>query len=62
MARPRFEAALHALDQVPDDAAPFFVAMSLGWAIDERQDPPLPLRKRPCCSAVGLVLNRRPVM
>ena len=27
---------------MPDDAAPFFVAMSLGWAVDERRDPPLP--------------------
>ena len=42
LARPRFDAALQALQQVPDDAAPFFVAMSLGWAVDERRDPPLP--------------------
>jgi predicted ATPase/DNA-binding SARP family transcriptional activator len=41
-ARTRFEAALEALDQVPEDAAPFFIAMSLGWAVDERGDPPLP--------------------
>ena len=41
-ARARFDAALHALDQVPSDEAPFFIAMSLGWAVDERRDPPLP--------------------
>ena len=41
-ARARFDAALHALDQVPNDEAPFFIAMSLGWAVDERRDPPLP--------------------
>jgi tetratricopeptide (TPR) repeat protein len=38
----RFDAALQALAQVPDDTAPFFIAMSLGWAVDERGDPPLP--------------------
>jgi tetratricopeptide (TPR) repeat protein len=27
---------------VPDNARPFFTAMSLGWAVDERRDPPLP--------------------
>jgi predicted ATPase/DNA-binding SARP family transcriptional activator len=42
LARPRFDAALQALQQVADDATPFFVAMSLGWAVDERRDPPLP--------------------
>jgi predicted ATPase/DNA-binding SARP family transcriptional activator len=42
VARTRFEAALQALEQVPDDAPPFFIAMSLGWAVDERRDPPLP--------------------
>ena len=42
VARPRFEAAIQALERVPDDAAPFFIAMSLGWAVDERRDPPLP--------------------
>ena len=42
VARPRFEAAIRALEPVPDDAAPFFIAMSLGWAVDERRDPPLP--------------------
>jgi predicted ATPase/DNA-binding SARP family transcriptional activator len=42
VARTRFEAALQALQQVPDDAPPFFIAMSLGWAVDERRDPPLP--------------------
>jgi predicted ATPase/DNA-binding SARP family transcriptional activator len=41
-ARSRFNAALQALDLVPVDAAPFFIAMSLGWAVDERHDPPLP--------------------
>jgi tetratricopeptide (TPR) repeat protein len=41
-ARTRFDAALQALEGVPDDAAPFFVAMSVGWAVDERRDPPLP--------------------
>ena len=41
-ARSRFDAALQALDRVPDDAAPFFIAMSLGWAVDQRHDPPLP--------------------
>ena len=41
-ARPRFDAALQVLKQVPEDAAPFFIAMSLGWAVDERRDPPLP--------------------
>ena len=42
VARARFDAALQALERVPDDAAPFFIAMSVGWAVDERQDPPLP--------------------
>jgi predicted ATPase/DNA-binding SARP family transcriptional activator len=42
VARTRFEAALQALEQVPEDAPPFFIAMSLGWAVDERRDPPLP--------------------
>lgn len=37
-----FAAALGALDQVPDDAAPFFVALSVGWVVDERHQPPLP--------------------
>jgi predicted ATPase/DNA-binding SARP family transcriptional activator len=41
-ARARFHAALQALERVPDDAVPFFIAMSLGWAVDERRDPPLP--------------------
>ena len=41
-ARMRFDAALQALEQVPDNAAPFFIAMSLGWAVDERREPPLP--------------------
>ena len=38
----RFEAALQALERVPDQTAPFFITMSLGWAVDERRDPPLP--------------------
>jgi hypothetical protein len=42
MARTRFNAALQALQHVPDDAVPFFIAMALGWAVDERRDPPLP--------------------
>ncbi|HET8915180.1 MAG TPA: hypothetical protein VFM91_05710, partial [Propionibacteriaceae bacterium] len=42
VARSRFDAALHALQRVPDDAPPFFIAMSLGWAVDARHDPPLP--------------------
>jgi predicted ATPase/DNA-binding SARP family transcriptional activator len=42
LARTRFESALEALEGVPDGARPFFIAMSLGWAIDERRDPPLP--------------------
>ena len=41
-ARGRFDAALQALERVPDDAAPFFIAMSVGWAVDDRRDPPLP--------------------
>jgi predicted ATPase/DNA-binding SARP family transcriptional activator len=41
-ARSRFDAALQALTRVPEDAPPFFITMSLGWAVDERQDPPLP--------------------
>jgi predicted ATPase/DNA-binding SARP family transcriptional activator len=41
-ARARFDAALQALERVPDDAAPFFITMSVGWAVDERRDPPLP--------------------
>ena len=27
---------------MPNNAPPFFIAMSLGWAVDERRDPPLP--------------------
>jgi hypothetical protein len=42
VARTRFDAALQALQRVADDAPPFFIAMSLGWAVDERHDPPLP--------------------
>jgi predicted ATPase len=41
-ARSHFEASLESLERVPADAAPFFIAMSLGWAVDERRDPPLP--------------------
>ena len=41
-ARSRFDAALQALNRVPNNAPPFFIAMSLGWAVDERRDPPLP--------------------
>jgi predicted ATPase/DNA-binding SARP family transcriptional activator len=42
-ARTRFDAALQALELVPDATAPFFIAMSIGWVIDERTDPPLPV-------------------
>ena len=42
LARSRFDAALQALTRVPKDAPPFFITMALGWAVDERQDPPLP--------------------
>lgn len=42
VARARFDVALQALESVPNDAKPFFVTMSLGWAVDERRDPPLP--------------------
>jgi len=42
VARTRFDAALQALQRVADDAPPFFIAMSLGWAVDERQDRPTP--------------------
>jgi len=42
VARTRFNSALRALQHVPDDAAPFFIAVALGWAVDERRDPPLP--------------------
>jgi predicted ATPase/DNA-binding SARP family transcriptional activator len=41
-AHAEFDAALRFLDLVPDDAAPFFVAMSIGWVVDERHPPPLP--------------------
>ena len=41
-AHARFDAALHALERVPNDEPPFFIAMSLGWAVDERRYPPLP--------------------
>jgi len=41
VASTRFNAALRALQQVPDDAAPFFIAMALRWAVDERREPPL---------------------
>ncbi|HEY6682450.1 MAG TPA: BTAD domain-containing putative transcriptional regulator [Propionibacteriaceae bacterium] len=41
-ARSRFDTALQVLERVSNDAPPFFIAMSLGWAVDERHDPPLP--------------------
>jgi predicted ATPase/DNA-binding SARP family transcriptional activator len=41
-AHARFDAALHALERVSNDEPPFFIAMSLGWAVDERRYPPLP--------------------
>jgi predicted ATPase/DNA-binding SARP family transcriptional activator len=41
-ARSHFERSMEALERVPAEAAPFFIAMSLGWAVDERRDPPLP--------------------
>jgi predicted ATPase/DNA-binding SARP family transcriptional activator len=41
-ARTRFDAALQALEIVPRDAKPFFITLSLGWAVDERRNPPLP--------------------
>jgi predicted ATPase/DNA-binding SARP family transcriptional activator len=41
-ARASFDSALQAVNRVPNDAPPFFIAMSLGWAVDERRDPPLP--------------------
>jgi predicted ATPase len=41
-ARSRFDAALEALTSVPSNAPPFFIAISLGWAVDQRRDPPLP--------------------
>ena len=41
-ARSYFEWSLEALERVPAEAPPFFIAMSLGWAVDERRDPPLP--------------------
>ena len=31
-----------------------------GWAVDERVIRLFPLEKKPCCSAVALVLSRRP--
>ena len=37
-----FDAAAQVLTRVPNSAPPFFIAMSLGWAVDERRDPPLP--------------------
>jgi tetratricopeptide (TPR) repeat protein len=42
VARTRFDAALRALERVPVDTPPFFIAMSIGWVIDERTDPPMP--------------------
>ncbi|HEY5881284.1 MAG TPA: hypothetical protein VIU11_20390 [Nakamurella sp.] len=41
-AKDHFEAALRVLDRVGDDAPPFFVAITMGWVVDERNDPPLP--------------------
>lgn len=41
-ARAGFESALRILDRVPADAPPFFVTIAMGWAVDERHDPPLP--------------------
>ena len=64
IAHTRFDAALQALQRVPDDAPPFFIAMSLGWAVDERRDPPLPFAeetvlfgRRVGCSTGGRVLR-----
>jgi hypothetical protein len=42
-ARARFGAAVLALEEVPDAEPPFFITISLGWAVDERRDPPLPV-------------------
>ena len=42
-ARTRFDAALRTLELVSDDTRPFFIAMSLGWVIDERKEPPIPI-------------------
>jgi predicted ATPase/DNA-binding SARP family transcriptional activator len=52
-ARTRFDAALQALELVPDNTAPFFIAMSVGWVIDERMDPPLPVAEE------SILLGRR---
>jgi predicted ATPase/DNA-binding SARP family transcriptional activator len=41
-ARLHFRWSMQALERVPAEAPPFFIAMSLGWAVDERSDPPLP--------------------
>ena len=41
-AHAEFDTALRLLDRVPEDAAPFFVTMSIGWVVDERYHPPLP--------------------
>ena len=41
-ARARFHEALLALDRVPDETVPFFIAVAPGWAVDERGDTPLP--------------------
>ena len=60
-ARTRFDAALQALELVPDDTTPFFIAMSIGWVIDERTDPPCPSLRRASSLAVGLVCNKRSV-
>ena len=51
--------ALQALERVPDDAAPFFIAMSLGGPSTSVVIRLFPLEE-PCCSAVALVLSRRP--
>src|SRR3954454_3253245 len=40
-AREHWDAALEALQQVPDDAAPFFLAMFIAWIVDERGPIPL---------------------
>lgn len=42
-ARQRFAAAAEQLESVPDEIPPFFIAMSLGWVVDERTDPPIPI-------------------
>ena len=62
-ARSRFDAALRALNSVPNNAPPFLIAMSLGWAVDERRDPPF-LFRRDCavrssgwCAAGGWTLR-----